>query len=198
MPRTLAEQMQRDAARTPEPDRLNAIVEAGREMRNDMLELKDLIEREDELSKKLNVMKHRTLPELMIQAGVDRVGLPAERNLPPCDLVVKPFYKANIEAGWEPARREAGFEIITQRGYADTIKMKFVIDMPRGDAEAIEAVRTKLTEAGITFTEQPSIPWNTLTAIVRTEIENEALFTPAELEQLGATVGRVAELKERK
>ena len=197
--RSLAEIMDEDARQPPPADRLEAIVNAGKQLRDKILEKKDLEERVATLEREINAMRHRQLPDMMTAVGVDRVGLPAENNLPPCDLVVRPFYKANIEAGWEPERRARGFRLLEDRGYEDNIKTRFTVDFPGSEREKARELRSVLQQMQVqSFTEQPSIPWNSLTALVKTEIEDGHPFSTAELETLGATVGRVAELKERK
>lgn len=199
MPRSLTEIMDEDARQPPDEDRLAAIRRVGAQMRDQILEKKDLEERLENLERSISETSRRQLPDMMTAVGIDRVGLPAENNLPACDLILKPYYKANIEAGWEPDRRQRGFALVEERGYQDVIKTRFDINLAASEREKAAQLRQALRHLDInTFSEQPSVPWKTLTAMVREEIESGHPFSSAELDTLGATVGRVAELKERK
>lgn len=189
--------VEEDLARQPKQEKIDVIVNTGKELRTKILQKADLEEQARDLYKQISEIKFHTLPELMSAAGVDRWGLPAQGNQPAADLMLKPYYKANIAESWSDDEKTAAFTLLDTKGHGDIIKNRFVIDLPRGEKEAAALVRGLLEDNGIDFIETMSVPWKSLTALVREQTEDRNPFTPAELNILGATVGRIADIKER-
>lgn len=157
-------------------------------------ELEQQLEQEKKRRTELATMK---MPSLMSEIGVDRIGL-AEVGV---DLVIEPYYHANISKDWDDDRREAAFKYLEDMDSGDLIKSVLIITAARGDWEAMRKVAEQidrlLADAGIET--QPSlektVPWNTLTAFVKEQLRQG---TALDLEMLGATVGSVVKIKKRK
>lgn len=201
-----AEAAARDADTLP-PVSLNEVAAAALRMREQQHKVQDLEQQLADAKAAYNEMRFRELPDLMSQAQTDRVGVPAVGNhLPPCDLILKPFYKANIEASWEPARREAAFKWLEDEGHGDVISRGVVVAFRKGEkTEAGRLIQMLQAEGyGDRYKVDKSVPWATLTALIK-ELHGDELaamargedVTPLPLERLGATVGQVAEVKER-
>ena len=146
--------------------------------------------------KRRNELTKREIPEYFDNViKTDRLGLP-EAGV---DIVVGPFYHANIQADWDADRREKGFEALDRAGHGDVIKTVLSIEFDKGDYEDAKAIRDLILQSqwGNTYEVDlvNSVPWNTLTALVKRDIESGK---KVDLEALGATVGRVASIKKRK
>jgi hypothetical protein len=181
--------------RAPDDATLERVRDRLRELRDLEREQKDREHALRETGKKLNELRHRTLPELFSEVGIDRLGLVAEGNLPAYDASEAPFYHANIASDWEPARREAAFRWLDDNGHGDLIKTVITVQLGRDEHIRARELRDLLTARGYTFTDEKAVPWNTLTAFVR---EQDQAGNTLPLEVLGATIGRVVKLKERK
>lgn len=166
-----------------------------REMRDKEAQRKDLEERSRKLSAELEEMRRKTLVDMFNEAGIDKLGLPAEGNLPAYDAEEKPYYHANIRSDWEQEKKDAAFGWLDKNGYGDLVKNVFVVVVDRDDHEMARDVEKALDEAGVDYQREQTVPWNTLTAFVREQIEAGETLP---LELLGATVGRVVVLKPRR
>lgn len=191
---------------TDAPDESESVTlaELGRELYQadqavDMLEQLLAVAKERRLE-----LTMRELPEYMTRIGQDRIGLPDAD----VDLVMEPYYHANIQADWPVDQREKAFSYLEHRGDGDLIKTK--VEMFFGRSEiwkvrwiiaSLRLLAEKLREAGSETPEIPDpivsmqIPWNTLTAFVKEQIR---LGAALELDTIGATVGRVVKIKPRK
>lgn len=139
----------------------------------------------------------KEMPALMQEIGQDRIGLPDAR----CDLVLEPYYHANIAKEWEEDRRTAAFDHLEHLGAGDLIKAITTIAAGRGDLdkmrELLDQIRELMQTAGLDakIGLELTVPWNTLTAFVREQVEAGNVV---DLEALGATVGTVVKIKQRK
>lgn len=133
------------------------------------------------------------IPDLSSELGVDRIGLP-ELGI---DILVKPYYKANIASDWEEDRRAAAFDYLERIGVGDIIKTDVRFVLGRDSLQMLEDIVRVVSS--VQGTPAPvvakNVPWNTLTSVVRELTEKG---TPLELETIGAVVGQRAQIKERK
>lgn len=156
-------------------------------------------------AERLELAMH-TLPAFMQKIGQDRVGLQEFQ----VDVVLEPYYHANIAADWEPERREAAFAYLESTGNGDLIKTTVAIAFPRRMLAAARWLTGAITtlfhymnEAKVPGTPEAlpeptvemGVAWNTLTAFVREQLENG---DPIDVDVLGATVGWIAKVKPRK
>lgn len=184
--------------RAPSEDKLERARDGLRAMRDQERLVRDLEERLKEAAKALNEMRHRTLPDLFQEVGIDRLGVPAEGNLPAYDASLRPYYKANIEAGWPDNRRAEGFQVLEDKGHGEVIRTQIVVSLGKGERDRAAHLVEKLKEHGYDYDQKMAVPWTTLTALVRSEFEAQRPFTTEQLEKIGAVVGQVVELKQRK
>ena len=191
----LAAAMQKASTAVPE-DRLDALRDVARRLRDKKREVTDLDERLSEAKAEVRAIESKELVDLMAEVGVDRVGLPAEGNYPACDAELKPYYHAVISADWEPEKRQAAFAWLDGAGHGDLIKTAITVLIPRDDRAVALSIQHYLEQCGVQHTVQLDVPWNTLTAFVREQVEKYHRTPP--LETLGATVGRVVKIKPRK
>lgn len=191
----LAAAMRGSASSVPE-DKLDALRATARRLRDKRAEITSLDERLTEAKAEAKLIETKELVDLMAEVGVDRVGLPAEGNYPACDAELKPYYHAVISADWEPERRQAAFAWLDSAGHGDLIKTAITILIPRDDRAMAVSIQHYLEQCGVSHTVQLDVPWNTLTAFVREQVEKYHRTPP--LETLGATVGQVVKLKTRK
>lgn len=157
----------------------------------------------EELEKQLKVLKQRKsqiesreIPDLFGEIGVDVIGLPDDN----CDVIVRPYYKANIPASWDPDRREQAFRWLDENGHGDVISVTVSVDFQRGEKaladELVNLIRTKFSGANSHQVKTVmGVPWTTLTALVKEQVEQGEAIP---LDTLGATVGQVAKITKRK
>jgi hypothetical protein len=176
------------------------------EMANNLAQVEDDI---DELERQLEEKKKlkqeitmKEMPDFMKLIGQDRIGLP-DRN---CDVVMEPFYHANIKAEWPEEQREAAFKWLEESKNGDMIKIEMVFLFPKtmllvAQWVAGQVAKLKIPASFKTKEKIPeptikkTVPWNTLTAFVKRQVE---AGKECPLEVLGATVGSVVKVKPRK
>lgn len=141
-----------------------------------------------------NDLRHKALPDLMDEAGIDHIGVPPDGNNPAFDITLKPFYSANIAADWDQKRREAGFFALEGAGAGSLIKTRVTISLPREERSRLTSLLAAIK--GYAFTVEEAVHAQTLTAWVKEQHKAGATLPP--LDVIGATIGRVAAIKERK
>lgn len=194
-PAALAAAVRRDKVAPSESslERVRAIL---REARDKDREIADLEERTKTAKAVVLDLKQKKLPDIYDEVGIDNLGLPAEGNMPAYDCPLEPYYHANISVDWEEDKRAAAFAYLDGINAGDLIKSVFIVALPRGNRKIALAVEKALGKLRVEFTTDLSVPWNTLTAWVKEQVEKRN--TTPNLDLIGATVGRVVKLKQRK
>lgn len=141
-------------------------------------------------------LQRKELPEFFDNVlHVDNMGLP-EAGV---DVKIVPFFHANIKSEWDEVRREAGFDYLEKEDYGEIIAVVLSVKFPRGDfdqaKELAELIRQSRFGNMYDVKLEKSVPWNTLTSVVKEMVENGEKVN---LEVLGATVGRTAKIVKRK
>lgn len=170
-------------------DRLRERVRRCRDLTN---EIHDGEERIAAAKRELNQITSTELPDMFDEYGVSSVGIPAEGNAPAYIAETKPYYKAQIRD--ENANEAHAW--LDKHGHGDLIKNMFSVEFGRTENKAADKLRQILEKMDVDFTQKKTVPWNTLTAFVKEQIEKHNATLPLDL--LGATVGRVVKLKEKK
>ena len=173
-------------------DRLDHVRNAVKKQLALQQRIADLTEESKLLSKQLTDMAMRELPDLFNEIQVDKVGLAAEGNQPAYDAVLSPYYHANIPQD----RQTEAFAWLDKEGHGDIIKNVITIELGRGENEKAEQITYMLDEFEIEYTRKLTVPWNTLTAFVREQVEKYNRIPPLDI--LGAVIGQIVKLKERK
>lgn len=176
-------------------DKLDKVRDKVREARDTLVTQAELAERGRQISEHLNNLYHKELPDLFVEAGIDSLGLEAEGNLPAYDTKLKPFYKASI-----PKDKEAeAFKWLEKQGVGDMIKNMFSIQLGMGDNVKAKKLEEFLVKNKYDFERKRGVPWNTLTAFVKEQVEDRKV-KPSDLplDLLGAFVGSIVTIKPRK
>lgn len=194
----LAAAMRADADKTaPTEASLEVVRRHIRQARDNERQIADLQTRLKELGEAQTKLTQKTLPDLFTEVGIDVLGTPAEGNLPSYDAKLSPYYHANIATEWPDEKKAAAFNYLSEApGGEDLIKTVITIPLGRGDRKTALKVEKSLDKLGVTFTSSLGVPWNTLTAWVKEQVEKHQ--TTPKLDLIGATVGNVVKLKERK
>ena len=180
----------------PEPppeDKLTVIRDRLRAARDLELEKASLEEKLDQVSKDLQRLKTTELPDLMTEVGLDNLGLEAEGNLPPYDMKIKPFYYANIKNEDETAPQ--AYAWLIKQGHEDLIKYTFTVLFGRSDHLAAIRFEETLKKLRVAYKRTMGVPWNTLTAFLKEQVEGKKTLPPLNL--MNGKIGRVAEIKPR-
>lgn len=189
----LTRMMAEDAKRlASNPDKLDKVRDGIRQLRDYEAESQTLQERLSDLSGKINEFKNKTLVDLFDEAQISSLGIEGDGNMPPYEIEIKPYYKANI-----PAENEAkAFAWLEKNKHGDMIKGTYTVSFGRGEEKQRKKFEALLKKGGYEYSYKFGVPWNTLTAFVKEQIEVYNRTPPLKL--LGATVGRVASLVKKK
>lgn len=140
-------------------------------------------------------LQMRELPDIMAEVGVDKIGLPGVD----VDIVSRPYVRANISAEWDTERQESGFAEIERVGGGDIIRLTLSFNFGRGMYDELQEFLDKIKGLNLSFSPPEAeiaktVPWNTLTAFVREQVERGTVL---DLDKLGATVGTIVVIKKR-
>jgi hypothetical protein len=186
-----------DTIQTAARERVDLLRQTAVELRDLDITIKDLEERLGLAKRQMRELQFETLPNMMDNIGMDRIGLPAKDNMPAYDLILEPYIHANISANWPPEKRAAAFAALEASGNGDLIKTQLRINLARGEHELAAAIVDFLRlQYQINPEVTETVHHQTLTAWLREQFENGKPVP--DLETIGARVGRIAELKPRK
>jgi hypothetical protein len=90
-------------------------------------------------------LAHDVLPALFDSANADRIGLP-DAGL---DVVIRPYYHANIGGDMDPEQKERAFDHVEELGGGDLIATVVEIKLGRGQLKSAEEIRSALLSAPI-------------------------------------------------
>lgn len=192
--RALLDEMSRDA-RAATPDQLKKIRKLAREMRDIDIDNERLKEQIEKNNARREEIKWHDLLDAMDTAGMRAMTLEAEGNMPAYEVKTGAYYHANISVDWETERRAAAFAWIDKHE-SGMLRSVFTVELPKNSRAVQKKVQAALRKLRVPFAQEFGVPWNTLTAYVREQIEEHGATPPLEL--LGATVGRIATIKKVK
>lgn len=190
----LLDEMSYDAP-APSADKLDQIRGLARELRDGELLAADLEARISRIRERRKQIIEKELVDVMDAAGMRDFTLEGEGNLPPFAFEVGAYYHANIQADWPEEQRKKAFSWIG-RYHPGMLRNTIVVTCGKNTAAAQKKVAALCQKLKIPFKNEYGVPWNTLTAFVREQIEEEGRTPPLDL--LGATVGRVVKIKKAK
>lgn len=175
--------------------KIEAVRDKLREARDVDIRISRLSEETSSLGKKKLALVHEELPAMFAAAGIDSMGLEADGDLPAYDTKLKPFYKASIPKD----KKAEAFAWLRKNKHGDMIKNMFSVAVGAGDDAKAKKLEAFLKKEGFDYERDQGVPWNTLTAFVKEQIEDRKV-RPSDLplDLLGAFVGQVVTIKPRK
>jgi hypothetical protein len=188
----LLNEMKQDADRPVPQDRLEKIRIKVVEMRDLELQTASLNERITKNNQRLKELRDKEIVDLLDQAKLKGFTVAQEGNIPPYEVEVAPYYHANIPE--ETAT--AAYEWLKKKGHGDIIKATYTVSFGLGEDKKKKAFEALLKKNKVEYTFKFGVPWNTLTAFVKEQVEEKKAALPLKL--LGATVGRVAKVIKQK
>jgi len=196
-PRSVDDLLEDYTPRQPTSDQLENIRKHATLARQFELDVADLEARLQQTKSNLNKLYHETLPDLMTEAGIDHIGLPAEGNRPAVDLTLEPFYRANIAASWPEEQRELAFSALRDLGHDDLIKTEITTRFSRDERSlALKVLDVLRQQFNLTPALKENVHPQTLTAWLREQFEANNPLPPLDI--IGGTIGRIAKFKERR
>ena len=205
MPAALQEELAANPVPAP-ADKLDRLRQACEQLRDKQRELADLVERQEAVKSDIAALERETLPDLMDEAGTDRIAVLARGNLPTMDARLEPYIHANIaaetkpgnEKGWSAERRQAAFDALIAEDAEDLIRHTITLSFGKGDAAEAHALAELLRGEGHQFSVAMAVPWASLTGWVKERFASDRPLSGQTLDRIGAIVGRIVRLKPRK
>lgn len=195
---TAAEQMRRMQRGTKSADKLDLLRQKVKEARDLDVAIKHHQEEAKNKAKARLEIMNQTLPALFQEVGVRVMELEAEGNLPPYEVDLADLYYANIKAEWSDEQRDRAFELLSKMGSGDLIKQIVVVEFGRNTEKKQERLAKLLETLKVPYTSRRGVHNQTLTAWLKERYELDEPLSDQELEILGASVGTVARIKEKK
>ena len=93
---------------------------------------------------------------------------------------------------------EAGeaFAWLSEHGHGDIIRRTYTVSFGKGEEQLALDFEKVLNESETPYSASYGVPWNSLTAWLKEQIEKFKIVPPLHL--FGATVGKVVDIKARK
>lgn len=155
----------------------------------------DLEERLKDVNIELWDQYHKHLPDLMDAAGVPKITIEAEGNMPRVEAEAQFFYKAGILADWPDEQRAAAFSWLDKNGHGDLIKTQAIVEFNREDRPAAVQFIREQRAAGKNVTAKEAVHHGTLTSWLREQVEKHKTTPPLDI--IGGQVGRIVKLKQK-
>jgi len=187
--------MQRRAI--PRDASLEKVRDLIKEKRDADAKVADLEEQLKLARQRIYAIERVELPDLFATIGITNLSIPAAGNLPAYEAKLEPYYKAGIAASWSSERKEAAFAALERLGLSGIIKNLVSVQFNRGERDKAERMVNDLADQGISADLAQSVHWRTLTAAIKELCETNRTPRLADLDCLGADVGRMVNLKEK-
>lgn len=191
----ILEEAEADASAPPPQDKLDKITELMGELRDIEVALTDIEERRSKLSERKRQILEKDLVDAMDGAKVKNMTLDATGNLPSLKVECGAYYHANIAADWPEEKRKKSFAWI-DRYHPGMLRSTITVSCGKGTRAQQKKIMALAAKLKMPASCEFGVPWNTLTAFVREQIEEEKRTPPLDL--LGATVGRVVKIIKQK
>lgn len=160
-------------------------------------ELRDARQRVDDLEQTLKEavavatqLETKELPELFAQAKVKNIEVEADGNNPAFTAKRSPYYRAVL-----PQESGPGLTWLEDNGHGDIIKRVYTVKLPMDSEDMAARLKHFLEKHEFDFDLKETVPWSTLTAFVKEQIEKGEKLP---LEPLGAFVGEIVKIKPTK
>jgi len=194
----LTRRLEQEADEAPPQDKLEFVRDQVRHMRDLERRIEDVEALGKELRGQRRHMETETLPDLFMELGINNLGLEAEGNMPAYDARLQDHYHANIRSDWPDGQQQEALEWLRDHGLGDIIKTVITIELGLGSGSLLDKVENFLNKLKIPYQRQQSVPWNTLTMMVKDRYRNGKPLGTKDLRVLGATVGHIVKLKPKK
>jgi hypothetical protein len=181
--------------RKASPDALNKVSEKLRELRGIDQEIGKYEQLLREKKERRQLLLEKEIVDVLDEAGMTSAGIQADGNNPALDVEVRPYYHANIAVDWPEEQRKKSFAWI-DKFHPGMLRNTFTIKFGKSSRKLQVQFEKLAKKNKLEFTNEFGVPWNTLTAFVKEQIEEHKRRPPLDL--LGATVGRVAVIKKQK
>jgi hypothetical protein len=162
------------------------------ELRDVNREIEDTEQRLKELGERKIAIETGELVDMMDQLRMRSFELEAEGNHPALQFKAGAFYRANIAASWPEDQRRAAFEYLDGEGAGDLVKVVVTATFSRGERDKADRAMQLLIGAGFTPSISLSVPWTTLTAWLKEQVER--LSRMPKLDLIGGQVGRIVKV----
>ncbi len=162
-------------------------------LRDKRYEIKNIEERLQEAKDSVRILQRDTIPDLMSEAGINKLTIEAEGNVPAFDIAVRPFARASIAASWPNEKREAAFDWLDTHGAGDLIKTEIAIYLPKEQRGAALDLIGTLRDAGYEPTINEMVHHGTLGKWLKEMIRSGNVVP---LDIIGGEVGMEATIKE--
>jgi RNA-splicing ligase RtcB len=186
--------MSSDADAAPAEDKLDKCRTMMAEWRDKAAQIEDHEAKVKELRAEIQQIRDKKLVDLFDETGIDHLGIPANGNLPPLEIEINDWVHANIPE--ENMEQAAAWMIKT--GNEDLIKTEFKISYGLGEKKDAIKFEKQLIKMGEAYDKKQGVPWNTLTAFIKSEIKAGRPLTKKVMGMLGAESGRVATIVKQK
>ena len=147
----------------------------------------------------LNAIYYDKMPSLMVEAGVDTIGVAASGNSPGFDYDLSSVHSASISTEWPEERQEAAFAGLRRLKAEALIRAKVSAALPKGKLGVAMKIQAYPKKPGVKCDTKISVHHGTLSAWLRELYEDRRQsLSSKDLEAIGGFVGRVVKPKERK
>jgi len=195
--KSLAEIVSTEPPPPPPKDKLEAIHYAAVKARDLELEIIDLSASLDAKKADLRTLYETTIPDMMDEIGIDKIGIPQIENYPAFDLKIETEFGATIAASWDDARRQAALDWMTEHGHGDLIKTELKVNFSKGDYKKAVALAAMIeAEYGTEADVKETIHASTLKSWFKEAWQKKLTLPPLDL--IGGYVKRIAKPKGRK
>jgi len=192
------EEIERDAKRLPPEGKLEYVRDQVRNMRDLDLRISAYDEELKRMRSQRRELEMQVLPDLFMQLGLTHLGLEADGNMPAYEAKLKDYYFANIKADWPDDRREAAFDWLAHEGLDDLVRTTLTVEIGKGNAKLVAEILQALAGYKVAVSKKQSVPWTSLTAMLKERYKSGKPLDDGDLYTLGAFVGKQIELKTRK
>lgn len=185
----------------PEPDKLQALQAKAAVARDLELEIADLQSTLKEKNEALNKLYRDTLPSMLDEVKLDRIGVPPIGNKPGVDYKLYPYYSASIAAKWPMEKKQEAYDLLKRLKAESLIKTEVSAALPKGNLKLAQKLYDqikKLKVPGAAVELSQTVHSGTLSSWLRELYNGGQSLSETDLSKIGGSVGRIVKAEERR
>lgn len=161
------------------------------------MEISDLEVTLAERKEALRELEADTMPSLMDELKLDKIGVPPEGNKPGLDYKLVQQISASISTKWPDERKQAAFDLLKRLKAESLIKTEVSAKLPKGSLKQAKALVAAAKKLNITASLMQTVHAGTLSSWLKEIYNGGQSLSQSDLDKIGGYVGRVVKAEDR-
>lgn len=150
-----------------------------------------------DLKAKLKDLTTDTMPSLLDELKLDRIGVAKDGNKPAMDYKLIQQVSGAIAASWSEEKKQDAFDVLKKYKAESLIKTEVSAKLPKGSLKVAKQLVAAAKKLKITAEMKQTVHAGTLSSWLKEIYDGGQSLPQTDLEKIGGFIGRVVKAEER-